>query len=110
MRNALSLLWHIPGNIWRGAIAAAPLTQWWRAGAALAMSWLLLLLILIIWQGPWTLRVEGQRLDWLGYIALGTLAIVAVAIIALMDVGAKLKASRDGIEVDVRQEGDNAGG
>lgn len=106
MNRFCSLLWHVPGNAWRGALAGAPLTQWWRAGAGIAMTAMAVLLIWIIWKGPWDRSVEADRLNWLGYMAMGTLFIVGVAIVALMDVRVAFRASRQGLDANIA--GDDA--
>lgn len=78
-------LWHAPGRLWAGMMRAGSLTVWQRFGGALVVSALLLLLVWILWKGPWSLDVEGQRLEWLGRLAAGLVLAVVICIIAMFD-------------------------
>lgn len=86
---------------WTAAIAAAPLRQWWQAGAAMALTVFAAGVVLILWLGPWSLAVEKTRVDGLVMICLAVLFIVLVSIVAMNDLNLNLRAGRGGVEASV---------
>lgn len=101
MKHALSLLWNMPGRMWAGMLKAAPITVWQRFGGAVMVTVGVAALILIIWKGPWTLAVEGKRLDWLGLYGVLLILALIVCIVALFDFRLNFRASRTGIEANM---------
>lgn len=97
-------LWHIPGRAWTAALAAAPLRQWWQAGGQMAMTLFAAGVVCILWLGPWTLAVEGKRIDWLGGVAIFALFIVLVYGVAMNDLRLNMRAGRGGIEANMSGE------
>ena len=96
-----SLIWHIPGRVWAGMMQAAPVTVWQRFGGAVVVTAGVAGLILIIWKGPWSLTVEGARLDWLGLFGVMLIVALIVCIVALFDFRLSFRASRTGIEANM---------
>lgn len=93
----MDALWHIPGRMWAGALKAAPITVWFRFGAAMVVTAGIAGLIWIIWKGPWSLGVEAARLDWLGWFGVLLITALIICIVALFDFRVALQASRTGI-------------
>lgn len=103
-----SMLWHMPGKIWAGALKAAHVTLWWRFGAAVVVSGLVTLLIWIIWQGPWSAGVEAERLDWLGWFGVLLIVALIICVVALFDFRVSLQASRAGLSLTADGHDDDA--
>lgn len=106
--SALALLWHVPGRAWAAALKAAPLRQWWQAGGQMAMTVFAGAVVAILWLGPWSLAVEGKRVDWLGVVAVSALFIVLVYGVAMNDLRLNMRAGRGGIEANMSGEDDPA--
>lgn len=104
---ALKAIWDIPGNAWRGALAAASVTLWWRFGAVVIVTAIVGALIWVIWKGPWTLAVQASRLDWLGWNSMAGWFVIVVGVVALMDFRLNFRASRTGIEANMAGEHDD---
>jgi len=98
MTKLASRIWHAPGGMWRGMMAAAPFRQWSQSGAAFALTLFAAGIVLILWRGPWSLAVEAKRVDGLVMICLCVLGIILVAIVAMNGVSLRLKASREGVD------------
>ena len=96
-----SLIWHMPGRIWAGMMAAAPVTVWQRFGGAVVVTLGVAGLILIIWRGPWPLALAAARLDWLGLYGVLLILTLIVCIVALFDFRLSFRASRSGIEANM---------
>lgn len=96
-----SLIWHMPGRIWAGMMAAAPVTVWQRFGGAVVVTLGVAALILIIWRGPWPSSLAAARLDWLGLYGVLLILTLIVCIVALFDFRLAFKASRTGIEASM---------
>lgn len=105
-RSWPSLIWHMPGRVWAGMLAAAPVTVWQRFGGAVMVTVGVGALIWIIWRGPWSPAVEGDRLDWLGLYGVLLILALIVCIVALFDFRLNFKASRTGIEANMAGEDD----
>lgn len=70
------------GNIWRAAIAAAPVRFWAMVGAAIALTALAAVLIWIVWAGGWH-NQQPRQLDILGkalWLDLGMLGLIVLAL------------------------------
>lgn len=106
-RSLASLIWNWPGNAWRGAIAAANVTLWWRFGAAIMVTGLFAWIIFIFWRArfwpPEAWQVRGQ---WLGWFGMACAFLLVICIVALMDFRLNFRASRAGVEANMAGERD----
>lgn len=101
-------IWHAPGRIWVGALRAAPIQEWWKAGGQMALTAFAGAIVLILWLGPWTLDVETKRVDWLGGLAVLALVGVMVYAVAATNMRLNLRAGRGGIEANMAGDDDPA--
>jgi len=109
LARAASLIWNLPGNAWRGAIAAANVTLWWRFGAAILVTGLFAWIIWIFWKGrfwPGDGNAWHVRGDWLGWFGMSCAFLLLVCIVALMDFRLNFRASRTGIEANMAGDED----
>lgn len=102
---ALSAVWNIPGRAWVAMNKAASITVWQRFGGALVVSALVLLVIWIIWKGPWSTDSELVRLEWLGRYGVMLIGALVICIVALFEFRLNFAASKTGITANV--EGDD---
>lgn len=84
-----SLIWHMPGRAWRGALRAAPLRVWAMIFAGPALTVAASGLTLIVWRGPWPAELAGKQLDFLGWTLLAVVALIGVIVAALAAVKVK---------------------
>lgn len=106
--RAASLIWHMPGRAWAGALKAAGLPLWWRFGAAVMVSLMIWALIWIVWQGPWPDAAWSKRLDWLGWYGMAAWFALIICVVALFDFRLNFRASRQGIEANMAGDDDPA--
>lgn len=97
--SAGSLIWHMPGRAWAGALAAAPWRQWAQALAAFTFTGLLLANMLIIWRGGWGPATETQRLELLGQMSIVLGVLIMLCLLAITDLAVNLSASRSGLNL-----------
>jgi hypothetical protein len=92
----LSLLWHIPGRAWAGAMKAAPLRTWLTAGAGMAWT------VMSGWL-VWFLndKLRGGDAFW---IIESALLLVAAGIVALAGVEIALRGGKDGVSLNIGQD------
>lgn len=64
-------------------IKAAPVRMWALIGAGPIATLIQLGLIWIIWRGGWPPTLAGEQLRYLGILAFGNTAIIAVIVVAL---------------------------
>ncbi len=103
----LEILWHAPGRTWAAMLRAASITLWWRFGAVLIVTGIVGALIWIIWKGPWTLAVQLDRLNWLGWNSMAGWFVIVICIVALMDFRLNFRASRSGVEANMAGDHEN---
>lgn len=102
-----SRIWHMPGRMWSGMLAAAPVKIWAQIGAAMAFTLLMTGFGLVIWLGPWGRDRQEQQIDWLGYGMMLAAFLAVVAMVAMTGLGLSFKANRSGVEAVIDQD-DNA--
>lgn len=91
-----SLVWHIPGRIWAGMMAAGSLSLWLTAGAG--MAWTLLTAGLVLLFRP---ILGAEEAFW---IIMGALGIVFLAIGAMAGQEISLGVSRQGLNLNVGRD------
>lgn len=91
-----SLVWHIPGRIWTGMMAAGSLSLWLTAGAG--MAWTLLTAGLVLLFRP---ILGAEEAFW---IIMGALGIVFLAIGAMAGQEISLGVSRQGLNLNVGRD------
>ena len=91
-----SLVWHIPGRIWAGMMAAGSLSLWLTAGAG--MAWTLLTAGLVLLFRP---ILTAEEAFW---IIMGALGIVFLAIGAMAGQEISLGVSRQGLNLNVGRD------
>jgi len=96
----LSQIWHLPSTIWRGMLAAAHITLWWRFGAAVVVSLMAALVIWIFWQGTfWPKEAWSVRGQWLGWFGILLIAGMLISVAFLFGRELELAANKDGITI-----------
>lgn len=91
-------------RIWKALLAASPPRFWAQVGAAQALTLFAVGIVLILWLGPWTLAVEGARVDALARICLAVLFLVLVALAAITELKFGLRGGKDGFSADVERD------
>lgn len=91
-------------RIWKALLAASPPRFWAQVGAAQALTLFAAGIVWIIWKGPWTLAVEGARVDALARICLAVLFLVLVAVAAITELKFGLRGGKDGFSADVERD------
>lgn len=100
----LLAIWHIPGRIWAGMMAAAPARNWAQVGAAMVLTPVLVGYGVVIWKGPWPDRLAGKQLDLLGQGQLIAGFLLLVALICITGLTLNLNVSKDGLTADLERD------
>lgn len=87
------------GMIWRAMLAAAPLKEWVRLGAGIALTSVFVGMILAVRFG-WPSDQAPAQLKILGWMALYAAVLLLVAIVSTFDVNLKIDASKFGFKGD----------
>lgn len=99
-----SILWHIPGRLWAGMMAAAPARNWAQIGAAMTLTLVLVGYGVVIWRGPWPKATAGKQLDLLGQGQLIAGFLVLVALICITGLTLNLNVGKDGLAADLERD------
>lgn len=104
----LLALWHIPGRIWSGMLAAAPARSWAQVGAAMTFTLAGLGYGAVIWKGPWSKAMEGKQLDLLGQGQLIAGFLALVALVCITGLTLNLNVSKEGLRADIDRDAEPA--
>lgn len=93
------------GRMWSAMMAAAPLREWTRLGAGIALT--------LVFAGygaavrfGWAPENAQKQLDILGWLGGGAFIALLVAIVSTFDVNLKIDASKSGIKGDFSHDDD----
>jgi hypothetical protein len=104
MHRAFLALWHIPGRIWAGMMAAAPARNWAQVGAAMVLTLVLIGYGVVIWKGPWPMAQAGKQLELLGQGQLMAGFLVLVAVVCITGLTLNLNVSKEGLKADLERD------
>ena len=104
MTDLPSLLWHMPGRLWAGMLAAAPARSWAQVGAAMTLTLVFVGFGVVIWLGPWPLSMAPKQLELLGRGMLIAGFLVLVALICITGLTLNLNVGRDGLKADIDRD------
>lgn len=93
LSSLASLLWHAPGRTWAGMPAAAQLSLWFTAGAA--MAWTVVSAGYVVFFKPDLTPDQGF------WIIMAAHGLVLVALVALTMTELSLRAGKEGIALDI---------
>ena len=92
---------------WSAMIRAAPLKEWTRLGAGIALTAVYLAILYAVRFG-WSPDHASEQLRILFWMAMSVALLLLVAIVATFDVNLKIDASRTGIKGDFSHDDEPA--
>lgn len=102
-----STIWHMPGRLWTGMLAAAAPPFWAQLGAAVTMTLVFVGFGLVIWKGPWPQDRAEQQLDLLGYGMMIAGVLILVAMVRITDLSVGISATRQGFSAKLGRNDDD---
>lgn len=70
-------------RVWRALLTAAPVRFWAMVGAAVALTFIAIWMVWIVWHGGWPLAQAPRQLDIIGkalWLVLGMILLIVLAL------------------------------